>query len=187
MRLDASGVDTALSALGEHLEYTLPETIEIVVCGGSALQALGLVTRVTRDIDVLAIFDGAIDIESNLVSSEPLPKALKEAASIVAHDLALPDAWLNSGPTDLLTQGLPKGLSGRLHTRNYGSKLTVHFIDRFDQICFKTYAAINGGGAHHLSDLKTLIPTYEEMLFPAHWTLTQDASEVLSSYCYQFS
>lgn len=158
MRLDSSGVDAALSALGEHLEHAAPEPIEIVVCGGSALQALGLVTRTTRDIDVLALIRWSIGGEPSLLSSEPLPGAMLEAAAIVARDLSLPDYWLNSGPTGLLTEGLPEGLSGRLHTRRYGAKLIVHFIDRLDQIFLKTYAAINGGSAHHLSDLRLLTP-----------------------------
>lgn len=178
MRLDNSGVDAALSVLGEHMEYTATEPVEIVICGGSALQALGLITRTTRDIDVLALIKGSIDGEPNLLSSEPLPDVMIESAKTVARDLLMPDDWLNSGPTDLLTHGLPEGLSSRLHTRRYGTKLTVHFIDRFDQICFKTYAAINGGGAHHISDLNLLLPSEEEMLSAACWCLTQDASEV---------
>jgi hypothetical protein len=40
-----------LQALGSH--------IEIVVIGGSALTALGLVRRATRDVDLLAIAEDA--------------------------------------------------------------------------------------------------------------------------------
>jgi hypothetical protein len=55
VRLDKGGVLTALAALGDQLERTTTDEIAIVVCGGSALQVLGLVERTTRDVDVLAI------------------------------------------------------------------------------------------------------------------------------------
>ncbi len=56
-----------LAAHGEH--YTL------AVVGGSALLALGLVSRATRDVDVLAIVE-----DRGLVSAQPLPAALLDAA-----------------------------------------------------------------------------------------------------------
>jgi len=64
--------------------------------------------------------------------------------------------------------------------------LTVHFIDRFDQICFKAYAAINGRGDQHLSDLQILNPSQEEMLSAAQWCLKQDASEVFPQIVISF-
>ena len=178
MRLDRIGVSTALAALGDHLEQESEDGIEIVVCGGSALQALGLVDRTTRDVDVLALVDGSADGSSALVSAQPLPPVVVEAARIVARDFGLTVDWLNPGPTDLLSQGLPEGLAGRLHTRRFGRKLIVQFIDRLDQICLKTYAAVNGGSPHHLTDLRALRPSDDEMLMAVRWCLTQDASEV---------
>jgi len=178
MRLDKTGVSTALLALGDHLEQSSIDVVEIVVCGGSALQALGLVERTTRDVDILALAKTRENDDLRLRSAEPLPPAVVEAARVVARDLDLSQDWLNPGPTDLLSQGLPDGLIGRLHSRQFGRKLIVHFIDRFDQICLKTYAAINGGGVRHLADLRALQPSDEEMLVAAKWCLTQDASEV---------
>jgi hypothetical protein len=52
----------------------------------------------------------------------------------------------------------------------------VSFIDRYDQIHFKLYAAADQGG-RHFSDLKRLSPTGEELLAAARWTFTQDVSE----------
>jgi hypothetical protein len=179
MNLDMAGVDAALSALGEHLERSSLETIELVVCGGSALEAIGLlVDRTTKDVDVLALGKTDQDGILTLASAEPMPDVVREAARIVARDLELPEDWLNPGPTDLLREGLPEGLVLRLHSRRYGDRLVVHFIDRFDQICFKAYAAINGGAAYHLADLTALEPSSDEMLAAASWCLTQDASEV---------
>jgi len=186
MRLDKTGVSAALSALGDHLEQASEDVFEIVVCGGSALQVLGLVDRTTKDVDILALARTEKDDALGLLPAEPLPLAVAEAARIVARDFGLSEDWLNPGPTDLLSQGLPDGLVGRLHSRQFGRKLVVHFIDRFDQICLKTYAAINGGGMHHLADLRALKPSEEEMLAAARWCLTQDASEVFPALVRSF-
>lgn len=186
MLLDNTGVDTALSALAEQLESAGAEPAELVVCGGSALQVLGLIDRATRDVDVLAIVRRVREGELDLISAEPLPEVMVESAAIVARDLVLPENWLNPGPTDLLTHGLPKGLVERLESRRYGSRLLIHFIGRFDQICLKTYAVVNGGGGRHLSDLATLQPSKEEMLSAAQWCLTQDASEVFPTIVRSF-
>lgn len=187
MQLNNDGVNSALSALSEYLDYLSSEPIEIVVCGGSALQALSLVTRVTRDVDVLALVQSSWNGTLNLISSDPLPDVIMKSAAFVARDLMLPDNWFNSGPSDLVEHGLPEGITNRFHTRRYGPKLTVHFIGRLDQICFKTYASVcDGEGSRHLADLLSLIPTDEEMLFAASWCLTQDASDSFPQFFNSF-
>jgi len=45
MSFDTILLDKALSALNDHLEIRKTPVIEIVVCGGSALQFLGLIDR----------------------------------------------------------------------------------------------------------------------------------------------
>lgn len=89
-------LDVILGALAEQLQ-SLGEQQEIVVIGGSALTALGLVKRATRDVDLLAIAD-----HGELRSAKPLPDALRIARDQVARDFDLDENWLNSGPTDLL-------------------------------------------------------------------------------------
>lgn len=92
--------------------------------------------------------------------------------------LQLPRAWLNTGPTDLLDAGLPDGLMERVaETRPYGSKLTVIFLGRLDQICFKVYAAADAGPGRHLEDLRELNPTPAEIEMAARWVVTQDPSD----------
>ncbi len=54
MNFDSKLLDKAFFALNDQLEYRKSTVIEIVVCGGSALQFLGLVDRTTKDVDVLA-------------------------------------------------------------------------------------------------------------------------------------
>jgi hypothetical protein len=70
-------------ALADQLRV-LGSRIEIVVIGGSALTALGLVRRATRDVDILAIADNG-----ELRVAEPLPQALLAARAIVAADFGL--------------------------------------------------------------------------------------------------
>jgi hypothetical protein len=178
VKLDRIEIDKVLSAVQDHLAAMRSEPIELVVCGGSALQVLGLVDRTTRDIDVLALVSH--DQAGGLIlnSADPLPGQLLQAASIVERDFGLPKDWLNPGPTGLLAEGLPKGLVSRLHGHRYGPRLMVHFIGRLDQICFKMYAALNGGGERHVSDLLMLEPTVDEMTEAACGCLTQDAAEV---------
>lgn len=145
------------------------------MCGGSALILTGTVARTTRDVDIVALAS-----PQGLCSPDPLPEDLELAAAEAAEDLGLPAAWLNNGPSrgegGLYQMGLPEGLQGRWHSRSYGSHLTVHFIDRLDQIHFKLYAAADRGG-YHIEDLLALEPTLDEMVAAAHWAMSHDVSE----------
>ena len=98
-----------------------------VVIGGSGLLALGLTSRPTRDVDVVALL-----ADQMLAAPHPLPPALIEARDQVARDFNLPEDWLNAAPADLLDFGLPEGFVGRLERRDYGDALTVLLASRFD-------------------------------------------------------
>ena len=170
-------VDVILSALGEHLAYSVKEPVELLVCGGSALHILGLVKRTTKDVDVLAYVkrDEAGNIE--LIKAEPLIPELTAAVRKVARDFNLPEAWLNAGPASAVDLGLPKNVMERVITRQYGQKLIVHFLGRYDQIHFKLYAAVDQGAGKHLDDLIALNPTAEELENAARWSMTHDISD----------
>ena len=102
-----------------------------------------------------------------------------DAAAEVGEQLDLPNEWFNdraAGDT-LFECGLPKGLERRLSTRDYGSRLTISFIRRRDQILLKLHAAVDRDGGRHLQDLMDLAPTADELLDAARWTRTQDPSE----------
>lgn len=163
--------DRILSALGEQVA-AVGQRFELVVVGGSALLALGLVERSTRDIDILALRAG-----DELDSAKPLPAALESARDRVARDFSLPADWLNPGPTDLLELGLPEGFVDRLERRDYGEGLTAYFASRYDQIHFKLYALVDQGPGKHEADLRELSPTEEELLLAARWSRTHDPSE----------
>jgi len=115
--IDARMADELLSAVGEQLALR-GERYTIAVVGGSALIALGLVSRATRDVDVVAVLQ-----DEELVSAEPLPAGLIDAANVVARDFGLPSRWLNAGPASLFDLGLPDGFVGRVEQRSYGESL----------------------------------------------------------------
>ena len=169
--IDISKLNEALLLLNEQLILTDAPATEIVVCGGSALIATDLVPRTTQDVDIVAL------IQSNvLIDSEPLPDYLLNAADNVGTILSLPADWLNNGPASQFQMGLPPGFQERLTTVVVGKKLTVHYIGRYDQIFFKTFASADRGG-YHVSDLKALNPAEDELIAAAKWCITQDTSE----------
>jgi hypothetical protein len=167
----SKAAEQLLNALGEQLAAH-GESYTLAVVGGSALLALGLVSRGTRDVDVLAIVE-----DRELVSAQPLPAALLDAAHTVARDFGLPDEWLNPGPTSLLDLGLPDGFYERAQHRVYGPGLEILFASRVDQIHLKLYATVDQGAGKHLDDLEALAPTEQELLNAARWSLTHDPSE----------
>jgi hypothetical protein len=159
-----------LQALGEQLAAR-KASYELVVIGGSALQARGLVDRPTRDVDVVARIDAG-----RLVTAEPLPAPLVEARDRVARDFSLPERWLNADPSDLLRLGLPDGFMERAVTHAYGPALVVHFASRADQVHFKFYATVDQGPGRHEADLRVLEPTSDELVSAARWTRQHDPS-----------
>jgi|NGEPerStandDraft_6_1074524.scaffolds.fasta_scaffold241697_1 hypothetical protein len=168
---DVQGTQELLGALGEQLAAR-GESYTLAVVGGSALIALGLISRATRDVDVLALVEG-----QELVSAEPLPPGLLDAARTVARDFGLAEDWLNPGPSSLLQLGLPRGFYHRAERRVYGEGLEVLFASRLDQIHLKLYATVDQGAGKHLSDLQALAPTRQELLDAAAWSETHDPSE----------
>lgn len=167
----SAAADELLTALAEQLDAR-SESFVVVVVGGSALIALDLVDRPTRDVDVVAIRSGG-----RLVTAEPLPAPLVAARDIVARDFRLRREWLNAGPASLTDLGLPEGLEKRAEPRVYGPGLTVLYASRIDQIHLKLYATVDQGAGKHLADLTALSPTADELLTAARWTRTHDPSE----------
>lgn len=170
-------VETILNALGEHLEGLGNTPVELLVCGGSALNFLGLSQRVTKGVDILAYIERRETTTISFVKANTLPPELLNAAKKVARDFNLPENWINTGPTSAVDLGLPEGLMERVITRHYGRKLTIYFLGRYDQIHFKLYAAVDQGAGKHLDDLLALKPTPDEIEHAANWSMTHDISE----------
>ncbi len=55
LSLDRQRLETVLGLLGELLAVEKKEAFHLVVCGGSALIARGVVSRATQDVDLLAL------------------------------------------------------------------------------------------------------------------------------------
>jgi len=175
--ISQENLDRALTLLAGRLDLARSEPTRLVVCGGSALIAMGLRQRTTKDMDVVALMNAARE----LVSPDPLPDFLLTAAGQVARDLGLFEGWLNNGPSrgegGLFQMGLPAGFVGRLTEKSYGQRLTVFFIGRLDQIHFKLYAAADQRDGAHLNDLMALRPSAAELEDAGRWAMTHDVSE----------
>lgn len=169
-------VDRALRFLAERLEFLSAPVTLLLVAGGSALSALRLVIRTTKDVDIVALVNKAVHGEITLQQASPLPAYLEEASAEVARSLGLSKDWLNAGPASLLDLGLPPGCLERCVFHEYGPRLGVYFVSRYDQIHFKLYAAADQGGGRHLTDLLALEPTHDELLDAARWARTHDPS-----------
>lgn len=140
--------------------------------GGGNVLLLGLIDRPTADVDVIGIKDG-----THYRQARELPEPLLSAAADVADALDIPAKWINSGPASLMVLGLPQGWEERVEVRQYGA-LEIHLTSRFDQICFKLYAATDSGpDDKHFHDLMKLTLSREELLTAAAWTRTHDPSE----------
>jgi hypothetical protein len=169
--LDRSSLSEALAAVGDLLEDG-GHHIEVVAIGGGSLLLLGLIERATKDLDLVGLLAG-----DRIVKPVPLPLALSEAANDVARVMKLSPGWLNAGPASLLDLGLPKGFLERTIRRDY-SGLIVHLASRYDQVCFKLYAAADDSPrGKHFADLKELAPSVDELRSAATWTRTHDPSD----------
>jgi hypothetical protein len=174
---NSAEIEEALRRLGELLEVR-GQRYHIVVIGGSAVNLLGVRSRATTDVDILA-FAGpdARGVLRLRPPDEPLPEPLSTAAQTVARDLGLDPHWLNTGPASQWRTGLPPGLESRVWWRDYGN-LSVGIADRRDLVFFKLYAAADDRGPEsvHFQDLAALTPTDQELEAAAAWVRGQDPS-----------
>jgi hypothetical protein len=161
----------ALTALGDLLDDR-GTPYDLVLIGGGALVLLGLTSRATKDLDVVALAN-----PNAWLPASPLPKPLAAAILDVAAAFELAPDWLNPGPTDLLQFGLPPGFAERTIIERFGA-LTVRYASRVDQVALKLYAAADHWPAHnkHLQDLLLLAPTPTELTTAAAWCLSHDPS-----------
>lgn len=164
-------LEELLEALGQLLEAQ-GHTYTLITVGGGSLLLQRLSVRPTRDLDVIAVGNGEA-----LRKAEVLPTPLLGAARDVGVAAGVGENWLNAGPAGLMDLGLPAGFDERAEVRRFGG-LTLHIASRFDQICFKLYAAVDQAPASkHLDDLRLLDPTAEELVAAARWSMTHDPSE----------
>lgn len=169
--------------LGKLMEADgIPHT-GLLVCGGAALNALGITSYSTKDVDVICTVEES-DGQIRFIQREwSIPVDLIDT---VARDLALPTEdrygdklpndrkWLNNGPWRLLDYGLPEDLAQRLIKRDYGQRLSVYFVSRYDQIHLKLYACLASERvAVHQRDLIGMDVSDAEMETAARWLLSK--------------
>ena len=174
MNISVVSLEQALEVLGQLLRDR-GHYYEVIAIGGGGLLLLGLIDRMTKDLDLVARLEN-----DTIFSSFPLPQALLDAAQEVGKALQLGEGWLNCGPASLLDAGLPEGFLDRMHTRHYKG-LTLHLADRVDQICLKLYASVDHEPqSKHYMDLLALKPALSELEYAKKWCLTQDVSETFA-------
>ena len=89
MKIKSENIHRIFSALDQQILIMGGAPISLVVCGGTALAALGLLNRTTKDVDVLA---GTEETDSglNILPMDEFPSWLLAAAQVVARDFNLP-------------------------------------------------------------------------------------------------
>lgn len=166
-----ANLDSILSLLNDRLSLVSPHmTWKLVVCGGTALNALHFISRTTKDVDVIGI------LSDNQITYANFDSRFLEQVALCAATFDLPSNWLNTGPESFIKSGFPSGFIKRLTWKRYGEQLHLGYISRIDQIFFKLYACVDRGG-YHVDDLFALNPTSDELLNAAMWTCKQDPSE----------
>jgi hypothetical protein len=164
--LDHQRIEEALTRLGETLDMDLESPLEVVVCGGAALNIAGYVHRTTTDVDIL----GLLDQGENQVDVPELPDEFKQARDEIQQEMGLRKNWINTGPS-LLVPAVPDGLTDRLQERRYSDTFIVHTLGRKDQIYLKMYASIDEFEPH-LGDLEELEPDDREIIEAIEWAVT---------------
>lgn len=138
-------------------------SFEAVVIGGAALGLLGIVSRPTRDCNILR---------------PPLPPEIRDAARAFATTMrgegeALDDDWLNNGPASL-ADALPVGWSERLQTAYQGHAIVLRCLGRTELLMSKLFAMCDRG--IDLQDCVALAPTAEELSSIRPWLERQDGN-----------
>jgi len=136
--------------------------LEAVVIGGAALALLGVVSRPTRDCDIL---------------HPDLPADIKAAARAFAHGVRasgepLDDDWLNNGPVSLSSL-LPEDWQSRRQLVFDGAAIKLHTLGRADLLKSKLFGLCDRG--LDLGDCIALAPTAEELREAQPWLERQDA------------
>ena len=175
-------LDRAVEATGALLGRR-GHTFAIVVVGGTALNLLGVVSRTTNDVDVIALATPhSVGPPTDVRPPDPLPPELRDAIATVARDLGLPPDWLNTTVAGQWRTGLPPDFARRVVWRRYGG-LWVGLAGRLDLIHLKLYAAADDIGtmSRHYQDLVALHPTDAELDVAQRWIGTQDPSVVVAN------
>lgn len=161
MKLNHDLFFKALEALDEKLVKLEHEPIELRVCGAGALSIVGVISRATRDLDVI---------------TPKLTDALLRASEEVADYLLLPKTWINNGPASL-TRDLESGWEDRCVEIYNRKVIRVLALGRRDLIASKLFAFCDRD-ENDLDDLIAIKPSVDEIDSLLNWVLDRDGSEL---------
>ena len=135
--------------------------LEAIAAGGTALALMGIITRETRDCDL---------VEPQL--TEDLTQAAAAfAATLRNQGTTLRDDWLNNGPASLGAL-LPDGWRDRLHLIHDGKAIRLWSLGRPELLLAKLWALCDR--SLDLSDCVALNPSTEELAQAEAWIVRQD-------------
>ncbi|MBZ0271654.1 hypothetical protein K8I61_06435 [bacterium] len=138
--------------------------LEALVIGASALVLLGIVTRPTRDADILR----------PAIPEEVRGAAVEYARERRAAGEPIDDDWLNNGP-ESLTRTLPEGWQDRLELAFKGRAIVLHTLGRMELLMSKLFAHCDRGD-EDLVDCIAFAPTPEELDAALPWLDEQDGN-----------
>ena len=137
-------------------------SFEAVVIGGAALALLNVISRQTRDCDVIHP-----DIPQDIIGA-----ANEFAALMRESGVPLQDDWFNNTPSPLGAL-LPHGWLERVQSVFKGKAISINTLARSDLLKTKLFAYCDRGT--DLGDCMALAPTVEELHEALPWLKLQDA------------
>lgn len=133
-------------------------SFDAVIIGGTALSILGVISRETRDCDVLY---------------PEIPDDILSASKEFAKLYKLETNWLNNGPATL-ARDLPQDWLLRSQDLFKGESLHLKTLGREDLLCTKLFAFCDRG--FDLGDCISLKPTKQELLKIREWVKNRDTN-----------
>lgn len=134
-----------------------------ITIGGAALNLLGIISRETKDCDILDP-----DIPKAILNL-----AIEFAKTARAEGIVIRDDWFNNGP-DSLKKNLPKDWRNNLQVAFKGEVLTLFTLTRENLLKTKLVALCDRGTDK--VDCIALRPTKEELHAAMDWVKYQDAN-----------
>lgn len=159
MTTPTQAISKALELLNEELALK-GENRDLIACGGGVLSVMGVISRQTRDLDVI---------------TPTIDSLLLDCAMRVANKLGLDPEWLNNGPSGFI-RDLEKNWETRTEIIFSGKNLTVRTLGRRDFIATKLQGLCDRD-EFDLEDIVALKPTREEIESLKPWLLLRDASD----------
>jgi hypothetical protein len=136
---------------------------EAVVIGGAALDLLGVISRPTKDCDILCpVIPAEIVAASHAFATD-----IREQGGVLQQD------WLNNGPASLSHHLLPNW-EQRTQPLFSGRSMQLRCLERSDFLCAKLFALCDRG--IDLGDCIALAPTSSELATVLPWLERQDAN-----------